>query len=176
MSEKKYLPPILETERLILRPITIEDKPAIYKWAGDTEVSRYMIYPNYKSEDDADGWVNNLYLKEKEFDYGIVWKETNELIGSGGIIYNAEKDVWVIGYNIRRDMWGRGIVVEACKRIISHARENYDVRVIRGDFAEENYKSRRIMEKLGMTFLEDIEYSKFDGSATFKGKRYEIRY
>lgn len=171
MSEVKFYPPILETERLILRPITIEDKSAIYKWAGDPEVSRYMIYPNYNSEDDADIWVNNLYNKEKEFDYGFVLKETGELIGSGGL-YGKDGDIWTIGYNIRRDMWGKGIAPEACRKIIEYVREHYRVHAIQGDFANENSKSRRVMEKLGMTYLEDCEYSKFDGSATFRGKTY----
>ncbi len=41
MSEVKFYPPILETERLILRPITMEDKPAIYKWAGNPDFGVY---------------------------------------------------------------------------------------------------------------------------------------
>ena len=172
MDKKKYLPPVLETDRLILRPITMEDKPAIYKWAGNPDVSGYMIYPNYKSEDDADIWINSLYNKEKELDYGFVWKETGELIGSGGL-YGKENDVWTIGYNIRQDMWGRGIVPEACKKIIEYAQNNYKVRAIQGDFAVENNKSRRVMEKLGMTYLEDAETTKLDGSMTFKTKRYQ---
>ncbi len=172
MSEVKFYPPILETERLILRPITMEDKPAIYKWAGNPEVTRYMIYPNYNSEDDADIWINDLYNKEKEFDYGFVWKETGELIGSGGL-YGKDGDIWTIGYNIRQDMWGKGIVPEACSKIIEYVREHYPVHAIQGDFASENNKSRRVMEKLGMTYLEDCEYTKLDGSATFKGKKYQ---
>ena len=151
MSTTKFLPPILETERLVLRPITMEDKGAIYKWAGNPEVSKYMIYPNYNSEDDADVWINDLYSKEKQFDYGFVWKETGELIGSGGL-YGDENGIWTIGYNIRQDMWGRGIVVEACQTIIKHVCENYMVKAIQGVFAEENIKSRRVMEKLGMTY------------------------
>lgn len=171
MDEVKYLPPVLETERLILRPITMEDKPAIYKWAGDPEVSRYMIYPNYHSEDDADVWIESLYIKEKEFDYGFVWKETGELIGSGGL-YGKDGDLWNIGYNLRKDMWGKGIVPEACRKIIEYVREHYKVYAIQGDFAVENDKSRRVMEKLGMTYLEDHEYTKLDGSVTFKAKKY----
>lgn len=172
MSEKKFLPPILETERLILRPLTMEDKPAIYKWAGNPEVTRYMIYPNYNTEDDADIWLNSLYNKEKEFDYGLVWKETGELIGSGGL-YGKADDIWTIGYNIRQDMWGRGIVPEACEKIIEYVRAHFKVRAIQGDFAVENSKSKRVMEKLGMTFLEDTECTKLDGSATFKAKRFQ---
>lgn len=173
---EKFLPPVLESDRLILRPLTIKDKSAIYKWAGDPEVSRYMLYTNYSSPDDADAWIENLYTKEKQMDYGFVYKETGELIGSGGLIYNAENDDWSIGYNIRRDMWGKGIVLEACQTIIKYARDNYEVRKIVGVFAVDNPNSGAVMTKLGMTFHKDCEYTKFDGSETFKAKNYEIVY
>lgn len=170
----KFLPKVLETERLIIRPLTMDDKPEIYKWASDPRVSKYMLYSNYNSEDDADIWLDNLYLKDKELDYGFVWKETGELIGSGGISYSEENGDWSLGYNIRYDMWGKGIVYEACKKIIEYARENYNVNKIVGVFAVDNPNSGKIMEKLGMTFHKDCEYTKFDGSATFKAKNYEI--
>ncbi len=36
--------PNLETKRLLLRPLTIEDLNAVFKWAGDLRVNKYMIY------------------------------------------------------------------------------------------------------------------------------------
>lgn len=170
----KYLPKVLETERLILRPLTMLDKPAIYQWAGDPRVSKYMLYSTYTSPDDADAWLENLYSTDKELDYGFVWKETGELIGSGGINYHPEYGDWRIGYCIRHDMWGKGIVPEACREIIRYGRENYDVRKIVGVFAVDNPNSGKVMEKLGMTYHCDCEYTKFDGSKTFKAKNYEI--
>ena len=173
---EKFLPEVLETERLILRPLTMEDKPAIFKWASDPRVAKFMLYPQYTSLDDADVWLESLYLEEKQLDYGFVWKETGELIGSGGLVFKPEEDCWSIGYNIRHDMWGKGIVVEACKKIIEYARANYEVKRICGHFAKDNPNSGRVMEKLGMRYVKDWEYTKFDGSATFKANMYEIRY
>jgi len=46
------------------------------------------------------------------------------------------------------------------------------IRVIEGVFAVENNKSQRVMEKLGMSFVEDTEYEKLDGSAHFLAKKY----
>lgn len=170
----KYLPPVLETERLILRPLTLEDKPAIYKWASDPEVAKFMRYSIYKSPEDADFWLNNIYVDEKQLDYGFVLKETGELIGSGGFIYNPENEEWDIGYNLRRDMWGKGLVPEACRKMIEYIKDSFGAKKIGGNFAVGNEKSGRVMEKLGMKYVCDTEYSKFDGSESFKAKHYSM--
>ena len=46
--------------------------------------------------------------------------------------------------------------------------------LIVGVFAVDNPNSGKDMEKLGMSFYKDCEYTKFDGSETFKAKNYEI--
>jgi len=171
---EKHLPKTLETDRLILRPLTMMDKQEIYKWASDPRVAKYMLYSTYRSPEDANYWLENIYATDRELDYGFVWKETGELIGSGGINYHPENGDWSLGYNIRYDMWGNGIVLEACQKIIEYARTNYEVKKIVGVFAVDNPNSGKIMEKLGMTYHCDCEYTKFDGSETFKAKNYEI--
>ena len=111
-----------------------------------------------------------------DFDGGIVLKETGELIGSGGMTYDPERDVWIIGYNLRADVWGQGYAYEAICGIINYVKTFRNVDVIEGEFAEENYRSRRVMEKLGMQFDRDAEFEKLDGSACFKAKIYRREY
>ena len=164
--------PTLETERLILRPLSIDDLDAVYKWASDPRVNKYMIYPLYKSKDDGVEWLNTLYEDDDKKDFGFVLKETGELIGSGGIYYHSDIDVWSIGYNLSYDYWNRGLVTEAMTKIIEWARQSFTVHVIAATFAIGNIGSQRVMEKLDMTFYEDTEYSKLDNSETFKAKTY----
>ena len=171
---KKKLPPVLETERLILRPLTLADKNEIFKWTGDPRVAKFMLYPTYKSPDDADFWLENIYKNDGELDYGFVWKETGELIGSGGLNYDEKSGNWKLGYNMRFDMWGKGIATEVSRKVIEYAREKYKGNKIIGCFALENPASRHVMEKLGMKFLRECEYSKFDGSETFKAQDWEM--
>ena len=56
------------------------------------------------------------------------------------------------------------------KKILEYALSTKDVKEIAGTFAVENIGSRRVMEKLGMTYPEDTEYTKFDDSETFKAR------
>lgn len=163
----------LETERLILRDLTPEDYQAAFLWCGDPDVARYMIYPVYTREEDVRTWLESRNLDDPDkYDAGIVLKATGELIGSGGLFYDPENDLWTIGYNIRKDQWGNGYVPEAIRAILEYVKTRRNVRGIQGEFAAENYKSRRVMEKLGMTYAGETEFSKLDGSETFPAKLY----
>ena len=170
----KFLLPNLETERLILRPLSLDDLNAVFKWTGDPRVNKYMIYPLYKNPEDGREWLSHLYENEKNIDYGFVYKETGELIGSGGMYYHEDIDTWRIGYNLAYDFWKKGLAVEAMERIIEYGRNKFDIKIIDGEFCVDNYGSRRVMEKLGMSYYEDTEYSKLDGSESFKAKIYRM--
>ncbi len=167
----------IETERLILRNLVPEDYEAAFQWCGDPKVNKYMIYPLYKCAEDVKTWICSLNLDNPDnYDVGFVLKETGELIGSGGIVYQEESDVWVVGYNIRADKWGNGYVPEAIQSLIDYVRKTRTINAIEGEFAEKNTKSRRVMEKLGMTYNRDAEYEKLDGSVRFKAKVYRRDY
>jgi ribosomal-protein-alanine N-acetyltransferase len=56
--------------------------------------------------------------------------------------------------------------------LLEPVKRDRDVRGIMGCFANENHRSQRVMEKLGMTFWEDVMLSKLDGSESYPGKRY----
>ena len=163
----------IETERLILRTVTVDDAEAIFKWASDPDVTRFMIYPTHANIDVTRDWLKTRDINGKdEFDLGFVLKETGELIGQGGIIYHEDLDAWSVGYNLRKDYWGRGLVPEAIQAIIDYVNKEKGIRAIVGEFAKDNSKSKRVMEKLGMKYWKDGQYSKYDGSATFESCKY----
>ena len=163
----KIYPLVLETERLILRPLTLDDVDSCFKWTSDPRVNKYMIYPLHRSTEDTAAWINMLYENENNIDYGFVLKETGALIGSGGI-YKKENDEWMIGYNLSFDYWHHGYTTEAISKIIEYACTNFFVKAITGSFCVDNIGSCRVMEKLGLTYYKDCEYQKLDGSETFK--------
>ncbi len=88
-------------------------------------------------------------------------KETGKVIGSGGLYYHDDLDVWAVGYNLRHDRWGKGLVTEAERAIIEHVKSVRGIRELQGEFAVDNPGSDRVMEKLGMSFLQDTEYTKW---------------
>ena len=163
----------IETERLILRTVTVDDADAIFKWASDPDVNKYMIYPLHQNTDVTKEWLKSRDINGiDEFDLGFVLKETGELIGQGGLFYREDLDAWALCYNLRKDYWGKGIVPEANQAFIDYVDKEKGIRAIVGEFAKDNSKSKRVMEKLGMTYWKDSQYSKTDGSVTFESCKY----
>lgn len=102
----------IETKRLILRPITLEDASAVFVWASDPEVNRYMSYPLHKSIEDTRAWIASITPDMLVF--GFYRKDNGQLIGTGGVGKN-EDGVHTLGYNLRRDAWGQGYATEAAQ-------------------------------------------------------------
>lgn len=153
----------IETERLVLKPLTRADAPAAYVWLSDPEVNRYMIYPLYHSVEEAEEWIASV--KDEENVFGI-FLQNGTLIGSGHIC-PAEEHAWVVGYNLRRDAWGKGYATEAVRGMIKWAHENFGVNEFVSSHAVENIGSKRVQEKCGFQIEGYKEYQKSDGSQTF---------
>ena len=163
----------IETERLFLRKLTMEDADAVFRWGGDPQVNQYMIYPLYTRVEDVRTWIKSLNPDDPDnYDFGFVRKDTSELIGQGGLVFHPARDVWVVGYNLRADQWGNGFTIEALNGIIAHIKRNRVIHVIEGTVAVDNHNSMRIMEKLGMTCVGDTAFEKLDGSRVFDAKVY----
>ena len=164
--------PILETERLLLRPLTLEDAEAVFKWVSDERVTKYMPYSSYTSVENVRKWLSTVGNEESTYNYGFVLRDNNLLIGSGDIGYNSEKETWDFGYNLRFDSWNLGYATEATKAMISFVFKEFDARCFSANHAMDNPASGRVMKKCGLKFEHVGEYSKFDGSETFKAKYY----
>ncbi len=169
--------PILETERLILRPITLDDAEACFSWGSDERVARFMCYPTAKDISETIAWIKTTLVDEEEWNWAFVLKSENRVIGTGGIGPNKFMDgYWGIGYNLHYDYWHKGYCTEAMRAIVDYAHNELGVNKICSDHAVDNPRSGKVMEKLGLKFHHYGEYSKLDGSVTFKAKFYTLEY
>ncbi|MGF7032525.1 RimJ/RimL family protein N-acetyltransferase [Paenibacillus mucilaginosus] len=102
---------ILETDRLGLRPMVVEDAPSLYSVFSDPEVMRY--YPAPFTEEQTGDWIQRNQTRYQRDGLGL-WavclKETGAVIGDCGLVkQNVEGHSEVeIGYHIRRQSWGMG--------------------------------------------------------------------
>ena len=167
---------VLETPRLILRPLTVADAAAEYVWLSDPEVNRFMPYNLYTSVEQAEDWLRHVEQCEDEYHFGFVRKDDGVLVGAGSIGAHEERSdpqfpgAWEFGYNLRRDCWNQGYATEATRAMIDFAHRTFGVKDFCASHAVENPSSGRVMEKVGCTFHHFSEYSTFDGTQTFPAK------
>ena len=136
----------LETERLILRPLTPDDFEAVHSWAGNPENTRYMAWgPN--SEEETRGW---LTIAKAGKDFAVVLKESGKVIGSCGVYPDGDNDTGELGWILRKDSWKRGYGTELGGKLIQYGFETLKLRRLFAPCAAVNYGSYRIMERNGM--------------------------
>lgn len=167
--------PMLETDRLILRPLTMDDAEAVFAWTGDPVVNEFMNYTTHTDVAFTRDWLSRMDNdSDSSYNFGFVRKEDGRLVGSGGVFYHPDTGEWHFGYNVRRDAWGRGYATEAMKRIIAFAHQELNAKDFISEHALENEASGRVIEKCGLRFSHYGSYEKMDGSRVFQSKCYAM--
>lgn len=173
--------PKLETDRLILRKIHLEDINEIFHcWMQDENVSRYMYWKASSDISDIKEFVE-FELGNIENDkwnrWIIILKETSEIIGTCLIYFNEEENSWDISYNLGRRFWGKGYTLEAMNKVMCYAKETLKMKECIAIHAIENPASGRIIQKLGFHYEKDVPYECNCGDISTTGKfyRYSVR-
>lgn len=155
----------IRTERLLLRPLTTADAEAVFAWASDERVSRYMVYATYTDLEQVRDWLALVEKDSGTYYFGFQRLSDGKLIGSGDIgLHGAEgesrkKEAWGFGYNLRYDCWGYGYATEAVKAMMEHARKNWGAVRFVSSHAEPNAASGHVMEKCGLRVACGINYT-----------------
>lgn len=161
----------IETERLILKPLTYVDAPSVFLWMSDPEVNRFMQYSLYSDVKQVEKWIVSLTPSDHVF--GFFLKE-GTLIGAGSIRYQEKTKAYNLGYNLNRDYWGKGFATEAAKALIGWAHDVLHAHRFVVEHAAENIASEKVTLKCGFVFSHYGEYSRLDGSKTFLSKCYRL--
>jgi len=170
----KFEIPTIETERLILRPLTIEDAEDVFAWRSDERVARFMLWSTHSDISETREWLSSLESLENEYGWGFIRRSDNKLIGSGGIRYRTDEERWSFGYNLRYDCWNMGYTTEAVRAMMDYVREKHGAKRFIAEHAADNPASGRVIEKCGLRYVRDGEYTSFDGKRTFKAIIYEL--
>jgi ribosomal-protein-alanine N-acetyltransferase len=147
-------PPTLLTDRLLLRPLTLQDAEAVFAYTSDPEVMRYLNFEAHRTMEDTRAFLRSVtegYAHGKLV-RGIVLRADGRLVGTCGLRISREHERGELGYWLHRDCWGRGLVPEAVGAVIRHAFEHERLQRIQARCAAENAASARVMEKAGMTY------------------------
>ena len=115
--------PSIETERLLLRPVTLDDAKAMFEYASDRENTRYT-FPTNQSLEETKNNIAQFYLASPLGRWGIELKDNGQFIGTidlhkiDPILKKA-----AIGYIINKKYWHQGLTTEANRAVIELAFE-----------------------------------------------------
>lgn len=144
----------LNTERLKLREITLQDFQAIHEYASDPETVKYMSFgPN--SEEETREFINRNLRRQQEdprteYGFGIILKSEKRFIGTCGIDGISEVKA-SIGYILNRNYWDHGYATEAATALVAYLFDECGVHRVYASCDPRNVASIRILEKVGMS-------------------------
>ena len=147
--------PTLETERLILRKLRLEDAKDVFEYASDPEVSKYVTWEPHRSIEDSINLIkftHEYYERKEGIIWGIVYKENNKVIGTCDISPVTKHFRSEIAYALARNYLGKGLMTEAVKEVIRFGFERMNLNRIQAMCIPENIGSYRVMEKVGMKY------------------------
>ncbi len=161
--------PVLFTPRLILREIREKDYIDMFEYARLPHVGPNAGWKPHASLGETRAIIRLFHEKKKKGQLGtfaIVWKETNKMIGTVELHTYVKGFKAELGYTVNPVYWGCGIAVEASKKVISWGFETLRLKRIECTSFVTNTQSRRVCEKLGLTFegVRKKGYLNYDGT------------
>ena len=148
---------ILDSKRLILRPIMYSDVNAIFEtWGTDEDVCRYTTWYAHKNISDTMYYVqkvNNRYVTDNEYmEWLVCLKETGKPFGALSLFCNANKE-WHIGYNYAKEYWHNGYGSETLQTVLDFIFTHTAINEVYAEHFSVNINSGRVMKHCGMKYI-----------------------
>ena len=155
----------IETERTIMRKLTIEDAFNFYNLNLDKEVLKYTGDKPFVNLQDSIDFLKNYDQYER---YGVgrlavIDKTTGKFIGWCGLKYSQDNKEYDIGFRFQRNYWNNGFATETAKRCLDYGFNQLGIEKIVGRVMKENIGSIKVLEKIGMTFKENFDFEGREG-------------
>ncbi len=155
----------LETDRLIIRSLSVEDSNAYAKLVRDADVMRYLGGP--LSTEAAHRYVMDCVQRDQTNGisrYAVVEKTSGTFIGFCGfkqLREDAGQQVsagtsWIdFGWRYQQQVWRQGYGIEAAEAVYAYGKNSLCLTGVEARAHRDNLGSLRIIEKLGFVWVND---------------------
>ena len=162
---------IIETDRLILRHLTIDDLDTLYTLYRDPEIRKY--FPDgtrtYQETKEELEWIIDVYYGQHGFGlWATIHKETGDFIGRCGLIPWTidDRPEVEVAYLLDKAYWGQGLATEAAQAIVHYAFEQLHLTRLICLTDPEHLASQKVAQKIGMTLEAELPGINGDGFPT----------
>lgn len=161
---------ILETERLILRPLDITDAEAMFTMDNNPNVHKYLWQkPTLELSETIKiiEMVQKQYVENKIGRFATILKDSGEFIGWTGIkfvndhVENGNTNFYDYGYRLNEKFWNKGFATEASKAWLDYGFNQMNIQIMNAYTHAQNGASNHILQKVGFQFIE--EYPDLEG-------------
>ncbi len=145
--------PELETDRLILRRITMEDAEDFLRLRSDAEAMKYIDKPLIESMAEIRELIKKIddgIWQNETIGWGITLKDKSGLIGtiSYHVIYREHYRA-EIGYMLAPAHWNKGLITEAIAKVLDYGFNQMNLHSIEAKVNPSNNVSMKVLEKFG---------------------------
>lgn len=167
---------VLETERLILRRLTVDDAQFILTLLNEPSFLRYIGDKKVRNLDDARQYILNGPAASYERNgfglYAVELKDSHVPIGMCGLLKRDELPDPDVGFAFLPDFWNKGFAFEAAAAVLNYAREKLKHKRVLAIVNHDNTSSIKLLEKLGFTFQRDIKLAEDRDNVKLFGLQY----
>jgi len=152
----------LETERIGFSTWDMNDYDLALSLWGDAAVTQHISKTGIFTPQDIMNRLKKEIENQQQFKvqyWPIFEKNTGDFIGCCGLRpYDIENKIYEIGFHLRSSHWGKGLGPEAAKAVIRYALFDLDANGLFAGHNPNNTNSRKVLEKLGFTYVGDEFY------------------
>lgn len=142
-------PPVIESARLRMRPLTVDDAAAMHVIYGDEETMRWWSHPPHISLEETRAKLAKNTTDPDWRAWAITLKDDGSAIGTLAAHEKRQGRVVEIGYSLARPHWRHGYAREAVSRLLDLLFHEEKVRRVFADTDPDNVGSNALLESLG---------------------------
>ena len=155
----------VETKNLILRELMPSDAEGMFELDSDPLVHRYLGNTPVKNIKATRRIIENIrqqYVERGIGRWAAIEKSSGDFIGWSGLKLNTEQefnnkiDFYDIGYRFIPRYWGKGYATESAVASLDYAFNTLNLKTVVGMAEIENLASNRILQKIGLNYIEDF--------------------
>lgn len=146
--------PILKTQRLTLRPFSLDDAKTVQKLAGDPQIAATTAtIPHPYLDGMAEDWISkhqDWFQKGVSVDWAIIQNSDQQLVGNISLMIHPSNQRAEVGYWMGVNFWNHGFCTEAMQKVIEYAFEVRNLNKITCRHMHINPASGKVMLKNGL--------------------------
>lgn len=158
--------PGLETDRFVLRKLTVADAPSLFDMLSHPEVARFTVRKPLNRLTDAVELLRKVgldYATRRAVRWGIVYQGGNQIVATVGLHdWDRYHRHIAIGFDVLHSEWGKGIGSEVVTAVCAYAFDHLGVHRIEAHVMKGNTPSQKLLESVG-----------FEQEGVFKKRMYK---